>query len=542
MDFIKRYKPIGYALSAGLLLALSWPARGFPFIVFFAFIPLFFLEDDFYRNRNERGSIQFVLHIWLAFFVFNLATTWWIMYATFAGMVVAVFLNSIFMTIPWWLMHLGRRILPGNQGPFSILFLWLSFEFLHARWELSWSWLDLGNVFAAWPAWIQWYEITGTAGGSLWVLGINLMLFFAFFKFFSFGYFDKKARASAVLAILLFLLPALVSFKIWIDYEEVSDPVHVVVIQPAEDPYDPPAAQKEISGRVDRMIELANRKIVPGETRFVIAPEVANPVGIWLHEEEYNYTVRRLRAHIADNPGVAWIMGSFVYQLFDPFDEKPPEARPLSHTGKYFVSYNSVVLIEEGQPVQYYHKSKLVPGIERMPYFSYLKPLGWVVDRFGGISGSLGMQEERMVFETTPGIPLAPVVCYESIYGDYLTDFFRKGAGLLVIVTNDGWWRDTPGYRQHQQYARLRAIESRRSVARSASTGISSLINQRGEVIKMTNWWEAEAISAHLNINKEITFFTITGNFLGKLSLFISILLFFYMFSQKLIRKSNSLQ
>ncbi len=542
MNFLKRYKLIAYALSTGLLLALSWPARGFPLLVFVAFIPLFFLEEDFYRNRNERGSVHLFLHVWLAFFVFNLATTWWIMYATFAGMVVAVFLNSIFMTIPWWFMHLGRRILPGNQGPFSILFLWLSFEFLHARWELSWSWLDLGNVFAAWPAWIQWYETTGTAGGSLWVLSTNLVLYFAFFKFFSFGYFDKKARASAVLAILVFLLPALISFKIWIDYEEVSDPVHVVVIQPAEDPYEQPSTQKEISIRVDRMIELANQKILPDETRFVIAPEVANPVGIWLHEEEYNYTVRRLRTHIADNPGVAWVMGSFVYQLFDSFDEKPPEARPLSHTGKYFVSYNSVVLIEESQPVKYYHKSKLVPGIERMPYFSYLRPVGWIVDRFGGISGSLGRQEERTVFETTPGMLLAPVVCYESIYGDYLTGFFRKGAGLLAIVTNDGWWRDTPGYRQHQQYARLRAIESRRSVARSASTGISSLINQRGEVIKMTNWWEAEAISAHLNINKEMTFFTATGNFLGKLSLFLSILLFFYVFSQKLIRKSNSIR
>ncbi len=458
------------------------------------------------------------------------------MFATFPGMVVAVVLNAIFMAIPWWLMHLSRRILPGKQGPLSILFLWLSFEFLHARWELSWSWLDLGNVFATWPAWIQWYEITGTAGGSLWVLGVNLLLFFAFFKFFYFGYFDKKARASAVLAAILFVLPAGISFNMWLNYEEVLDPVHIVVIQPSEDPYEPPATQKEISRRVDRMIDLADQKILP-ETRFVIAPEVSNPAGIWMHEEEYNYTVRRLRRHINDNPGIAWVMGTFVYQLFDPFEEKPAEARPLNHTGKYYVSYNSIVLIEEGQPLSYYHKSKLVPGIERMPYFNYLKPLGRLVDRFGGISGSLGRQEERALFETAAGVPLAPVVCYESIYGEYLTDFYKKGAGLLAIVTNDGWWRDTPGYRQHQQYARLRAIEARRSVARSASTGISSFINQRGAVIKTTNWWQAEAISAHLNVNQEITFFTATGNFLGKLSLFLVVLLLFYMVSQKLIRK-----
>ncbi len=536
MGFLERNTPIVYALSAGLLLALSWPARGFPLLAFFAFIPLFFLEEEFHRNRKERGSIFFFLYAWLAFFVFNLLTTWWIMFATFPGMVVAVLLNSIFMTIPWWLMHLSRRILPGKQSPLSILFLWLTFEFLHARWELSWSWLDLGNVFAGWPAWVQWYVITGTAGGSLWVLLINLLLFFSFFKYFSSGYFDKRARASAVLAAAFFVFPALLSFNMWLNYEEVHDPVHIVVIQPSEDPYDPPSTQREISRRVDLMIELADRKITP-DTRFVIAPEVANPSGIWLHEEEHNYTVKRLRQHVSDNPGIAWVMGTFVYELFVPYGEKPDEARPLSHTGRYFVSYNSVVLIEEGQPLRYYHKSKLVPGIERMPYFRYMKLIGRMVDRFGGMSGSLGRQEERSIFETSPGIPLAPVVCYESIYGDYLTDFFRKGAGLLVIVTNDGWWRNTPGYRQHQQYARLRAIEARRSVARSASTGISSLINQRGEVIKITNWWQPEAISANLNLNKKLTPFVKMGNFLGRLSLFMSLLLMIYVLTQRLIRK-----
>ncbi len=535
MDF-KRYKSIAYALSAGLLLALSWPARGFPLLVFLAFIPLFFLEEDFYRNRNERGSVQFFLHTWVAFFVFNLLTTWWIMFATFPGMVVAVILNSVFMTVPWWLMHLSRRILPGNQGPFSIIFLWLSYEFLHARWELSWSWLDLGNVFATWPAWVQWYEITGTTGGSFWVLLINLLLFPPIFKYFSLGYIDKKARASALLAVVFFILPVLFSFKIWIDYDEDVNPVHLVVIQPSEDPYDQPYTQSEISKRVDRMIALADQKII-SETRFVIAPEVANPIGIWKHEEVYNYTVRRLRQHVSENPGVAWVMGTFSYELFDPSEEKPMEARPLDHTGKYYVSYNSIVLIEEGQPLQYYHKSKLVPGIERMPYFSYLRPIGKLVDRFGGISGSLGRQEDRTLFKTVSDVTLAPVVCYESIYGEYLTDFYKKGAGLLVIVTNDGWWRNTPGYRQHQQYARLRAIESRRSIARSASTGISSFINQRGEEIKATNWWQPEAISANLNINHRITFFTATGNFLGKLSLFLVVLLIFYMISQKLIRR-----
>ena len=88
------------------------------------------------------------------------------------------------------------------------------------------------------------------------------------------------------------------------------------------------------------------------------------------------------------------------------------------------------------------------------------------------------------------------------------------------IITNDGWWDDTPGYRQHQAYARLRAIEFRRSVARSANTGISCFINQRGEVQQATNWWVPTAIRQKINYNSELTFYARHGDFLGTLSLF----------------------
>ena len=214
-----------YSLATGLLLALSWPARGFPFLAFVAFIPLFFVEANLLKQSKEKRSIVFFLYAWVAFFVFNLLTTWWILFATIPGMIVAVILNAIFMAIPWWLMHLGRRILPGNQGLLSIIFLWLSFEFLHARWEVSWSWLDLGNVFAAFPAWVQWYDITGTAGGSLWVLIINILLFSAIKDYFETRIIKKKILTNVSLALAFFILPAIISFAKWHSYEEQVNPV-----------------------------------------------------------------------------------------------------------------------------------------------------------------------------------------------------------------------------------------------------------------------------------------------------------------------------
>lgn len=535
---LKINKNILYSLAAGLLLALSWPAGGFPFLAFFAFIPLFFIEDDMYNRRAGNRSIVFFLYAWVAFFVFNLLTTWWILFATVPGMVVAVILNSVFMAAPWWFMHLSRRVLPGKQSPLSILFLWLGFEFLHARWELSWNWLDIGNVFAAYPAWVQWYEITGTAGGSLWVLLINLLLFIALANYIKTKNINKKVISAATLALLGFMIPSVISITMWHNYNEEVNPVHVVVVQPSEDPYEPVDTHVEVVRRVNHMIELANSQITP-ETKFVVAPEAANPRGIWMHEAEQHYTVQRLREHISKNPGIVWVLGSFTYRMFDEGDKLPAEARRLEQRQAHYVAYNSVVFIEEGRPLQYYHKSKLVPGIERMPYFNLLKPLGWLVDRFGGIAGSLGWQDSRDVYKTETDQVIGAAVCYESIYSEYMTGYVRHGAGLLFIVTNDGWWRDTPGYRQHNQYARLRAIEMRRSIARSASTGISSFINQKGDIMASIAWWEADAMAAYLNVNHKLTFFAVAGNFVGKMSVFLAVFFILYVISQSLIRRTG---
>ncbi len=539
--FIYKFRTHKLILSilTGLLLVLSWPARGFPFLIFFAFIPLLFLEDHINSLKYKVRARTFFVHAWLSFLIFNLFTTWWIMYATLPGMIAAVILNSLFMTLPWLLMHLSRRILPSRQGPVSLIMFWLAFEFLHGRWELSWSWLDLGNVFAGYPAWVQWYAYTGTAGGALWILAINILLFLAI-KQMRKGWFEaRKARINALMALSLFIVPAMFSFHTWLRYEEDASPTHVVVVQPAQDPYDPAVSQQEVAERVEHMIALADEKINPA-TRFVVTPEGANPRGIWRHEAEMHYTIRRIREHQEEHPGVTWLLGSFVYAFYDDEDDIPASARLHQQHNRFYDVFNAAVMIPPAGDLQYHYKYKLVPGIERMPYFTLLRPLGRLVDRFGGIAGSLGTSESQEVMISPEQIRIAPSICYESIYGDYTRGFMLHGASMLFIMTNDGWWRDTPGYRQHNQYARLRAIETRRSIARSASTGISAFINQRGETIKETAWWEATAIAADINKNHRLTFFSRSGNYLGRFATFLGALFILYMISQRIIGRQGS--
>jgi apolipoprotein N-acyltransferase len=161
--------------------------------------------------------------------------------------------------------------------------------------------------------------------------------------------------------------------------------------------------------------------------------------------------------------------------------------------------------------------------VEKMPWPAVFKYIEKFAIDLGGISGSLGMQDEREAFFTAnKKYASAPIVCYESVYGEYVGEYVKKGANFLAIITNDGWWGDTPGYKQHLKYGALRAIETRRSIVRSANTGITAIINQRGEIVQKTNWWMEDAIKSTINVNDKITIYTRFGDYLGVLAIFTS--------------------
>ena len=122
-------------------------------------------------------------------------------------------------------------------------------------------------------------------------------------------------------------------------------------------------------------------------------------------------------------------------------------------------------------------------------------------------------------------IPIGCAVCYESVYGEYYTDYVRKGARAMTIITNDAWWGNTPGYRQHLSYASLRAIETRRAIARCANTGISAIVSPSGKILQPTPWWEQAVIKGQIPLRNDITFFVSHGDITGRVCTFIFVLL-----------------
>jgi apolipoprotein N-acyltransferase len=190
-----------------------------------------------------------------------------------------------------------------------------------------------------------------------------------------------------------------------------------------------------------------------------------------------------------------------------------------------FDYYNTALQLDQAKNYHYYNKSKLVPGAENMPYVRYI-PFAdkWALD-LGGISGTLGTQKERTVFFNQDSIGAAPVICYESIFGEYVTDYVKNGANLIFIITNDGWWKDTPGYKQHCAYAALRSIETRRSIARSANTGTSCFIDQRGDILQATAWRTDAVINATIRANTAETFYVRYGDFLARGAIGLTLIL-----------------
>jgi apolipoprotein N-acyltransferase len=520
------------SLFSGLLFVPAWYQWGSGIFLFIAFIPLLFAEADLVRTGKR--SREFFLLPFLTFFVWNVLTTWWIKNASFAGLITALIVNSAFMTIPFWLFSLTHRKLGNSFGYFSLLFYWVAFEYFYLNGEISWTWLNLGNGFANNIKMIQWYEFTGVLGGTFWVLCINLLLFKALSKYLE----TKNLRYSQVelsTAAILLIVPMVISHLTFNNYEEKEKPYEIVVIQPNIDPYMkfndiPPEEQMNI------LIRLAD-SLADQNTDYIVAPETFINDNMWLESLESNPHVKRLRELSLRYPGAKIIIGATTYKLYENSGESSPTARPF-RGDTYFDSFNSALQIDTTGVIPVYHKSELVVGVEKMPYTQYLGFLRKIMLQLGGTFRSHGTQEYRDAFPSPQdGTRVGPAICYESIFGEFVTEYVKDaGANFIFVITNDGWWGETPGYIQHNSFSALRAIENRRSIARSANTGISSFFNQKGEILQMLGWWERDAIKDTLNANDEITFYTLHGDYFGRISTFAGIALLLYTITSFLMK------
>ena len=517
------------ALASSVLLSIPYIVPHCGLVALVALVPLFLAE----QLAHNSGKKRFFHVAYVSFLVWNLITTFWVWFATPGGAMAAFILNTLQMAIIFSMFRWMRKLTDGFLPYIFFCIVWLAWEHSYQNGQINWPWLILGNSFATSIKNIQWYEFTGVLGGSLWVLLSNMLLV----RIIILKNRKEPVMVSTGALACVILFPIILSHILYSNYKEVEHPVEFSVLQPNIDPYTDKFGGMTQLQQTTVLLDLAKKATAQaGEEgeHIVVAPETFIFTERWntrLEESEpwRNPAYRDIAAWVQKEnlagKDISMVVGAVTYN------------------GDAY--YNSSVFIEPAQDStaaiipEYYHKSKLVVLAESNPFkngpFKFMDKL--VQNMVGGI-GDFATQPERTLFETNGGVKLGTAICYESVFPHFYREWVANGANVMTIITNDGWWRDTPGHKQHFNYARLRAIENRRSIARSANTGISAFINQRGDIIERTAWWERGSLTGNLNLNEEKTIYTVHGDIIGRLSRFLTLLFLLMGIARKIANKN----
>ena len=513
------------------LISLPYLVPHLGFLSLIAFVPLLCAE----RIATISGKKRFFWWYFAAFLAFNLATTWWVCKATVGGGLFASFYSALFMSAIFAVFRVARKRFSGIVPYIFLAAAWIAWErFNLTQAQLSWPWLILGNAFGRSVSLVQWYEITGALGGSLWVWLSNIAVFSLLVSLSDGRWWrwNTKARVAAIVSTVLVTLgPAIASEIRFATYEERSDAgtLDVVLAQSNFDPwhklhYTPQSEQNaQVIGLFEKHLHSRENS---DSLLLMLIPESFSS-DIWLNDPEAAPTWRSFSALVASQANANLIFGASTHEAFRRASAPSPLARQMKD-GTWYQSYNTAFITDGVTYSDHRNKCKLVVGAESTPYPKIFAPID---DMLGGLMGRCVPDRRARCFEIRGRgeddrrLRTGVAICYESIYPELCKQYVDDGAQMLSVITNDGWWGDTPGYRQHFSYSRLRAIELRRDVARCANTGISGFINQRGDVVSQSGWWVPDVLESKVNLSSEKTFFATYGDIVGRVCTFVCLML-----------------
>ena len=504
-------------LAGAFLGALAWQDKVTGMIILTALVPFLY---TFQATIDEKAHNSLVfLRVLPAFIILNLLTISWLRNASIAGVIYAVIANAFLMSSVFWIAAVIYNRSSSFLGYLSLLTFWIIMEYLNSNVSFLTPWLNLGNTLGNDILFIQWYDVTGATGGTLWIFLFNLALFFFIYRF------KKNAKylvRQITVLLLILIIPAGISLLKYFKPGQVDDFSDILIVQPNIDPYTVKFSSFTFEMQLGKMLNMADMNIT-NETDWVILPETAIDDPFYEKDVYNNKYYLMIDSLLGNFEGVSLITGATTMRVpEDDGNDRHGNTYKRDNSGEHFEIYNTAMKVSPGQDVDFYHKSKLVPGIEKkirsLPDFVTEK----IIPDLGGTMTGYGTQDERTVFIHPDSISMiAPVICYESVYGNFITEYIREGSNLIVIITNDGWWENTQGYKQHLMFARIRAIENRRAVARAANTGISCFIDQKGRIIKQMGWWEEGVLYHSAGLNNNIGFYASNGDFIARyLSIF----------------------
>lgn len=498
-------------LLTSVLLALSFPP--FPGGVLVPLALAIFLNHITRKEPKAAFRLGYVMGFFWAVF-----TLFWIATNTFAGAALAILINPLHYAIVWWLF---RRIHRRNESLalWSFPVLWTAAEYLRQFSDLRFNWMNIAHTQTYYLPFIQFIEWTGYLGITLLLGFLSIFLYMILFK-------KQNLIRNLIGLSILIILPLLYgSIRLSELGKENFPTLKVGVVQPNMDPFKKWDAQFQDS----TFTILRNCTYKLKDADLVVWPETATPFYL-RYKPNYLFQVY----HIVDSLDIYLITGT-------------PDVKYVSDND--YVTYNSAFFFSpNGRNFESYNKIALVPAAESMPFkkaFPFLRKLD-----VGG--GDFFAGKEFTVFTLKPElrkhritaisakdsladseVKVATVICFDSVFPQIVRQFVKHGARILTIITNDAWFGNTSGPYQHAQYAVLRAVENRVSIARSANTGISMFIDPTGRKHEVVGLEKQAEIIYDLPVTQRLTFYTRYGGWLGTLCLVISIPVIIFGFLKK---------
>ncbi len=469
-------KEIFSCFLSAFLLICAFPRFNIEFFAWIGFIPLFYVLKN--KSRFKGFLLSYFTGI-----IFWFGTIYWLVHVTFLGMVLLV----LYLALYFGLFGLIIAITKNQELRFNILFLpslWVILEYIRSHLLTGFPWALLGySQYLNLPI-IQVADITGAWGVSFMVMMVNT----AIYEIIGDRLKGKGKR------LKVYLLPfACLFFSLFYGYYKLFlspftfslPPVRISVIQgniPQELKWDARAKEFIIRKYLDLTAESLKDK-----AEFFIWPEAALPV-VLEQEPEYFERVKDFVKGI----GKPLLLGAV--------------------TSRDDLYYNSAVLVSsKGELFKRYDKIHLVPFGEYIPLrkmFKFLESLVPIGDFVAGKEYTVFTLKTRflMVWESIKlSQPLklhkevlnpafggmkfldeqasfSALICFEDVFPELSRQFVKRGANILVNITNDAWFKETSAPYQHLQSSVFRAVENRVSLVRAANTGVSAFIAPTGKI------------------------------------------------------------
>ncbi len=514
-------KIVAVALSVALLAPGWLGGSGLTLLV--ALLPMLWLSAQ--AEDSKRGWWGVFGWSLLMCVGWNMSTIMWIGNSTPVGPIAATLASTLVTMVGIMTFHTVSKKASKELAYTVLVSLWVALEHIYATGDFSWPWLLLGNGLSndIWA--VQWYEYTGLFGGSVWILLSNILIFEAW---------QSRKVSRWIVAGGVAISPIILSLIIFYTYEEPhKESVVVSVVQPNVDCYDKFNGDRNAQKR--NIIDLISS--LPDSTQFVFLPETTIPEYYWEDRLERMLFIEELRDTISSRlPDAIVIAGTNTMVRYREGEQSETARKSRQVQGEYYDVFNSAVGLTKDEEYQLHHKVKLVIGVENTPTWIFKLFNFFVVD-LGGVVGQIGRGEKATTF-THAGVTFAPAICYEGLYGDFYRCFVRGGAEFMGIISNDGWWGDTAGHKHLYSMSSLRAVETRRSIARSANTGISGFINSRGDNLEMLTWEERGTITRRVWLNDKMTLYTLYGDYVARIAKFIALLSLLYYMAYRIKRRN----